>query len=66
MHNPSEADGLPAGLQFLGRPMGDGTVLGLAYAYEQLTQHRKPPALFLECTDAAAADYAASAAPQAG
>ncbi|KAI7836709.1 hypothetical protein COHA_009485 [Chlorella ohadii] len=56
---------LPAGLQFLGRPLDDSTVIGLAYAYEQLTQHRRAPALFRECTDAAE-DYATSAAPQAG
>lgn len=47
--------------------MDDGTVIGLAFAYEQLTRHRKPPALFPECTDAAGDDVAASTAPkQAG
>jgi len=35
--------GLPAGLQLLGRPWGDADLLRFAYAYEQATQHRKPP-----------------------
>jgi Asp-tRNA(Asn)/Glu-tRNA(Gln) amidotransferase A subunit family amidase len=37
-------DNLPAGLTFLGRPYDDGTVIKLAYSYEQATHHRKPPA----------------------
>ncbi len=37
---------LPAGLQFLARPFDDARLFEFAYAYEQLTQHRKPPALF--------------------
>jgi Asp-tRNA(Asn)/Glu-tRNA(Gln) amidotransferase A subunit family amidase len=37
-------DGLPAGISFLGRPYTDGKMLRLAYAYEQATQHRRPPA----------------------
>ena len=35
--------GLPAGLQLLGRPWGDGDLLRFAYAYEQATHHRRPP-----------------------
>ncbi len=35
---------LPAGITFMGRPYADGTILRLAYAYEQATQHRRPPA----------------------
>jgi len=34
---------LPAGLQFVGRPYAEGTLFELAYAYEQKTQHRRPP-----------------------
>ncbi|MCH7672419.1 MAG: amidase [Proteobacteria bacterium] len=34
---------LPAGLQFLGRPYAEGLLIELAYAYEQKTQHRRPP-----------------------
>ncbi|NOX68263.1 MAG: glutamyl-tRNA amidotransferase [Gammaproteobacteria bacterium] len=39
---------LPVGLQILGRPYSEGLLIGLAYAYEQHTQHRIPPALFPE------------------
>ena len=39
---------LPAGLQILGRPWSEGLLIGLAYSYEQHTQHRVPPALFPE------------------
>lgn len=37
---------LPAGLQFLGRVWSEGQLFGYAYAYEQATHHRKPPAMF--------------------
>jgi len=37
-------DNLPAGLCFIGRPYDDGKLIRLAYAYEQATHHRKPPA----------------------
>ena len=36
-------DGLPAGITFLGRPYDDGKMIKFAYAYEQVTHHRKPP-----------------------
>lgn len=36
--------GLPAGVSFLGRPYDDGRMIGFAYAYEQATRHRRPPA----------------------
>jgi len=39
---------LPAGLQILGRPYDEGLLIGLAYAYEQATQHRIPPPDFPE------------------
>ncbi|HZD39101.1 MAG TPA: amidase family protein [Terriglobales bacterium] len=35
---------LPAGITFLGRPYDDGNMIKFAYAYEQATQHRRPPA----------------------
>ena len=38
------SDNLPAGITFQGRPYSDGTLIKLAYAYEQATHHRKPPA----------------------
>jgi amidase len=34
---------LPAGLQFFGDAWTEGRLIGLAYAYEQATQHRRPP-----------------------
>ena len=39
---------LPVGLQILGRPYAEGLLIGMAYAYEQRTQHRVPPELFPE------------------
>ncbi|MEP7383543.1 MAG: amidase family protein [Gemmatimonadota bacterium] len=35
---------LPAGLQLLARPFAEGTLFRLAFAYEQGTRHRRPPA----------------------
>ena len=39
------SEGLPIGLQVLGRPFDEGTILKIAYAYEQATEwhKRKPP-----------------------
>jgi len=37
------SDNLPVGITFLGKPYSDGTMIKLAYAYEQTTHHRKPP-----------------------
>ena len=39
-------DGLPLGLQFLARPFDEHKLFQYAYAYEQATRHRKPPADF--------------------
>jgi Asp-tRNA(Asn)/Glu-tRNA(Gln) amidotransferase A subunit family amidase len=36
---------LPAGLSFFGRPWSEGTLLGLAFDYDQATRHRRPPSL---------------------
>ena len=41
-------DRLPVGLQIVGRPFAEGTLIELAYGYEQRTQHRKPPSGFPE------------------
>ena len=38
------SDNLPAGIAFLGRPYDDSNMIKLAYAYEQATHHRRPPA----------------------
>ena len=35
---------LPAGLTIFGRPWAEATLIGYAYAYEQATRHRLPPA----------------------
>lgn len=37
------AEGLPAGLQFLGRAFDEPVLIRLVYAYEQATLHRRPP-----------------------
>lgn len=36
-------DRLPVGLQIAGRPYTEGVLIAIAYAYEQRTQHRRPP-----------------------
>jgi Asp-tRNA(Asn)/Glu-tRNA(Gln) amidotransferase A subunit family amidase len=38
-------NGLPVGVEFLSRPFEEATLIELAYAYEQKTQHREPPHL---------------------
>jgi len=37
-------DNLPAGITFLGRPYDDARMIRFAYAYEQATMYRRPPA----------------------
>ena len=37
-------DGMPVGLELLGALWGEGELVRLAYSYEQLTRHRRPPA----------------------
>ncbi len=37
-------DGMPVGIELLGRAWSEAKLLGLAYAYEQATRHRRAPA----------------------
>ncbi len=37
-------DGLPVGLELLGRPYSEAQLLGFGFAFEQATRHRRPPA----------------------
>ena len=37
------ADGLPVGLEFLGRAFTEEMLLRFGFAYEQATRHRRPP-----------------------
>jgi Asp-tRNA(Asn)/Glu-tRNA(Gln) amidotransferase A subunit family amidase len=37
-------DGLPVGVELLGRAWSEAQLIKLAYAYEQATRHRRPPA----------------------
>src|ERR1700676_255617 len=39
------SDGLPVGIEFMGRPFSEGMLLKLGYAYEQGTRNRRPPSL---------------------
>ena len=39
-----EVAGLPVGLSFVGGAWSEPTLLRLAYAFEQATQHRRAPA----------------------
>jgi amidase len=39
--------GLPMGITFMGPAWSEGTLLKIAYAYEQATHARKPPRLAL-------------------
>lgn len=38
------SDLMPVGLEFMGRAFDDARILGYAFAYEQATKHRRPPA----------------------
>ena len=37
------ADGMPVGLEMIGREFAEADLIRIAYAYEQATRHRRPP-----------------------
>jgi len=37
------AGGFPVGVELLGRPFAEPTLIALAYSYEQATHYRRPP-----------------------
>jgi len=37
------ADGMPVGIELLGEAWAEGALIRIAYSYEQLTHHRRPP-----------------------
>ena len=46
-----QAFGLPVGLSFIGGAWSEARLIGLAYAYEQATRHRRPPAFATRVPD---------------
>ena len=40
---------MPVGVEMLGRPFSEPDLLKLAFAFEQATHHRHPPALTPRC-----------------
>lgn len=53
------ADGLPVGIELLGRAWDEGALIRLAYSFEQLTHHRRAPATTPGLTATATATTAA-------
>jgi hypothetical protein len=58
--------GFPVGLEMLGRPFAEPTLLGLAYAYERATSHRRPPGTTPPLTGASGRTGAVAASPDTG
>ena len=60
-------DGMPVGLELLGRAWDEGALIRLAYSYEQRTHHRRAPATTpgLLADDTAAAETEWTATPAA-
>jgi Asp-tRNA(Asn)/Glu-tRNA(Gln) amidotransferase A subunit family amidase len=51
------ADNLPMGLQLLGRPWSEGQLIKFAYAFEQVSHHRRPPSSTPPLADSLAAKF---------
>jgi len=58
--------GFPVGLELLGRPFAESTLIGLAYAYEQATGHRRPPSTTPRLAGAGASRATTATPPDAG
>ena len=58
--------GFPVGVELLGRSFAEPTLLGLAFDYEQATQHRRPPRLDLGITADPAGSGSARREAEAG
>lgn len=43
---PTAPLGVPIGVELMGLPFSEETLIGMGYAYEQATRHRRPPAAF--------------------
>ena len=58
--------GFPAGIEMLGRPFAEPTLLALAYSFEQATRHRRPPSNTPPIGATAIAGAAAAASADTG
>jgi Asp-tRNA(Asn)/Glu-tRNA(Gln) amidotransferase A subunit family amidase len=52
--------GFPVGLELLGRPFAEPTLIAIAYSFEQATRHRKPPSVDARPVPVAAASGGAA------
>ena len=43
---PTAPLGVPIGVELMGAPFSEETLIGMGHAYEQATRHRRPPAAF--------------------
>jgi amidase len=57
--------GFPVGVELIGRPFAEPTLLALAFDYEQATHHRRPPVLNVAATATSTPREAESAAARA-
>jgi hypothetical protein len=60
------AAGFPVGMELLGRPFAEATLIGLAYSFEQSGKHRRAPALRSGDPERVALQGREGAAPQVG